>query len=129
MEPHEHEELVDGLFQQLRTIFEKSDQSIYLYLDDAHKICNDKFASLLGMSSPDEFAKVTESFLDMFVTKKSQKKLISAYENSMEKLVGSAFDVTWKTKNGEEIETTVILVPILYNGHLFALHFISQQKM
>jgi hypothetical protein len=33
--------------------------------------------------------------------------------------------VTWKKKNGGTVNTTVILVPMAYAGHLFAVHFVS----
>ena len=46
-----HAELVSGLAQQLKFILDKSPQALYLYLDDNHKTCNKKFASMLGYKS------------------------------------------------------------------------------
>ncbi len=98
---------------------------MYIYLDDDNKVCNSNFAELLGYKSPNEWAKIRGNFPDLFVAKKSQKTLVSAYQNAMEKMVGSTISVTWKKKNGDEIETTTMLVPIAYDGHPMALHFIS----
>jgi carbohydrate-binding DOMON domain-containing protein len=119
------EEIITGIRRQLNTIFEKSDQSIYIYLDDIHKVCNARFASLLGYSSPDEWANVQENFPDAFVSRESQRTLVGAYQNAVQNFVGSTNSVTWKTKTGKPVKTTTILVPIIFEGHGMALHFIS----
>ncbi len=49
-----HEELVNGLYEQMKPILDKSEQPIFIYLDDNHKACNQKFASMLGFKSPQE---------------------------------------------------------------------------
>jgi PAS domain-containing protein len=48
---HPHEELIKGVYEQLREIFDESKQAIYVYRDDTHKACNQRFASLLGYNS------------------------------------------------------------------------------
>ena len=127
MDEHQHhEELIEGLYKQLKPILDSSDQAIYIYLDDIHKICNKKFSSLLGYASTKDWAKVTESFPDAFVDEKSQKTLVTTYQKAMEKMVASVVNITWKTKDGRRVTTNVILTPISYNGHLFAVHFISK---
>jgi hypothetical protein len=123
-EHQHHEELIKGLSDQLKQIFEKSEQGIYLYLDDTHKICNQKMASMLGFKTTREWAETTNSFLDKYVARESQKILVDTYEKAMEKMVGSTIKVEWKSKSGDLVRTTVILVPISYSGHLFALHFV-----
>lgn len=110
---------------QMKPILDSSEQAIYIYLDDVHKVCNKKFASLLGYSSPDEWAHLEDSVLDVCVDKRSQKTLVETYNKAMEKMTGSTIPVTWKKKSGGTVDTTVILVPIAYDGILFALHFIS----
>ena len=122
---HSHDDLMKEVSDHLKDMFDKSQQSMYLYLDDSHKICNKKFASLLGYKSSEEWAGVNKPFTETFVDSASQETLVTTYQKSMEKLVGSSIDVIWKKKNGEKIKTKVILVPFLFNGHLFALHFIS----
>lgn len=118
-----HEDLVGGLYSQMKTIFESSEQPMYLYLDDSHKKCNEKFASLLGYRTPEEWTNVTE-FGD-FVAERSMEDLVTAYQDAMTKMKGSAIQVTWRTKSGGTVDTSVILVPVAYKEHLFALHFVS----
>ena len=125
MQEHQHhDQLVGGLSRQLKTVFEESEQGIYLYLDDNHKVCNKRFASLLGYDSPQEWAKVTESVLDTFVAEKSQETLASAFQNAMERAVASVNPIVWKKRNGGEVQTTVIVVPVIYEEHPMALHFV-----
>jgi len=119
-----HEELVNGLYEQMKKIFESSEQAMYLYLDDNHKACNSKFAALLGYKSPKEWAEV-KGALEPFVAEKSQENLSSTYWNAMNKMIASKIPVTWKKKNGGTVDTNVILVPMAYAGHLFAVHFVS----
>ena len=126
-----HEELVRGLHDQLKQVFDSSEQGIYLYLDDVHRVCNGRFASMLGYSSPEEWARMElteKSFPELFADAGSQERLVSAYWDAIKRMVGSAIDVSWKRKAGGKVDTKVILVPLSYQEHLFALHFISEKS-
>lgn len=125
MDGHSHEALVGGLYKQMKPVFENSEQAMYLYLDDVHKVCNKRFADLLGYDSPKAWAAVEEPFPMAFVASKSRRTLVSAYQDAIERFVGSTIDVTWQTKSGDAVETRVILVPVAYDGHVLALHYIS----
>ena len=125
MEKHmHHEDLIKGAQEQLQGIFDESEQAIYLYLDDTHKACNDKFASMLGYESTAAWAKTKEMLLD--VDEAQRELLVDAYQAAMEKQIGSSIQLKWNKKNGGSIMTNVILVPFIYDGHLLALHFISK---
>lgn len=126
MDEHRHEGLIESVSKEYQDIFSNSQQGVYIYLDDTHKVCNKKFAALLGYESAEEWAQVEESFPDAFVSEESQEELVGAYQEAMENSVGSAIKVTWKKKFGESVSTDVILVPIAHDGHLLALHFVSE---
>ena len=113
--------------EQLAQIFEGSKQSIYLYLDNTHKSCNSNFSKLLGYSSPDEWSRMDVNFPEVLVSNKSRKTLVTTYQKAMEEQVGSAINVTWKRKDGKDVNSEVILVPYSYGGHLMALHFITKK--
>jgi hypothetical protein len=87
-------------------------------------VCNGKFASLLGYRSPEEWAK-EEDPLEATVERSSQETLVKAYNQAMEKLIPSNIKVTWKKKSGGSVVTSVVIVPIAYDNHFFALHFVS----
>ena len=119
-----HEKLIAGVSAQLKEILDNSQQSVYIYLDDLHKVCNRNFATLLGYRSAKEWSEVRQNFPDAFVAEKSQRTLVSAYQAAVTKFVGSTLEVTWKRKDGGEVKSTTILVPIEYDGHTMALHYI-----
>lgn len=126
MDEHQHhDDLIQSITQEYVDILTHSEQGVYIYLDDIHKVCNKKFATLLGYDSEDEWAKVDQSFPEIFVADQSQQTLVSSYQDAMSKDTGSTNEVIWKKKDGSTIETEVILVPIAHKGHLFALHFVS----
>ena len=62
--------------------------------------------------------------LEAGVEKSSQDAIVSAYQNAMEKLIASKINVKLKKKT-EPFDASVIMVPVAYQGHLFALHYIS----
>ena len=124
-EEQHHEELIGGISKQMKGILDSSEQAIYIYLDDIHKVCNGKFASLLGYPSPEEWAKLVGSFPELFVERSSQETLVTAYQQAMERMIPANIKVTWKKKSGGNVSTSVVMVPIAYDNHLFALHFIS----
>lgn len=125
MDEQHHENLIQEISKEYKDILKNSNQGIYIFLDDNHKVCNQKFASLLGYESPEEWADVKENFPDAFVASESQETLVNTYQEAMEQDRGSKIQVSWKKKNGDTINTEVILVPVSHQGHLFALHFVS----
>ena len=120
-----HTKIISEIEAQLKPVFELSKQSIYVYLDDANKICNKNFSDLLGYESPEDWSSVKENFPTAFVDPKSQNTLISAFQDAIQNGSGSTVKVDWKKKLGGVVNTTVILVPISINGHIAALHFIE----
>jgi PAS domain-containing protein len=126
-EQKHHEELVSGLYHQLKEIFDSSPQAIYLYLDDNHKVCNERFAKMQGYSSPEEWAHI-ENPLAAGVGESSQAAVVLAYRNATEKLIASQINVTLKKKNGEKFDASIIMVPVVYQGHVFALHYITPME-
>ena len=124
-EHRHHEELVSGLYEQLRPVMEHSTQGVYLYLDDTHNVFNDRLAKMLGYSSGVEMKKnAKDSPLDAFIEVKSHKIVVNAFRNAVEKMAGATLSVTLKKKSGGKIAMIMIIIPISYNGHLFALHFL-----
>lgn len=124
---HHHEELVKGIAAQLKPILDKSEQAVYIYLDDTHKVCNKKFADLLGYKSVGEWAAMETPLAD--VVEEDQDSVISAYGDATEKMVASCLDVRVKNiKTGKIIKTRMIIVPITDDGnHLFTVHFFNRR--
>jgi hypothetical protein len=120
-----HEAIIDWLNQELKPMLEASQQATYVYVCDEHKICNQKFASMLGYRSAQQWTADNVPFLDGFVAEGSRDTLLSAYQAAMNHGVGSHLEVVWRKKTGGTVNSQVILVPLSYQGQRFALHFIS----
>ena len=123
---HEHQGVIEDARKQFAVILKESKQGIYMYLDDTHKLCNEEFATMLDYKSAEEWSKVEKPFTEAFVESKSQHTLVSAYQDAMESKTGSCIEITWKTKTGGNVNTQVILVPVIIDEELLALHFITK---
>lgn len=116
-----------ALAADLQAMADESPQAMYIFLDDRNKWCNQRFASLLGYTSAQEWAKVADSFTSAFVDPKSQSTIVSTYQEAMEQGKGAQVNVTWRRKDGKSVKTRVILVPLEREGHRMALHFITPE--
>jgi len=119
-----HEELVKGLYEQMKPVLDGSEQPIFIYLDDNHKACNSKLASMLGFKSPQEWAE-KQGFLEAYVAEKSRETLATAYWASVQKMAASTIQLTWMKKDGATIDSTMVLVPMFFQGHMFSVHFVT----
>src|SRR5208283_2903804 len=98
----------------MRQVLDKSEQAIYLYLDDNHKVCNKKFADLLGYKSAKEWASMDAPLAD--VVEKDQQSVITAYENATERMMAGDIEIKVNNiKTGKLIKTRMILAPIAYS--------------
>lgn len=117
-------ETLQALAAHLRPVLEGSPQGIYVFLDETHKVCNQRFAEMLGYDSPNDWDRPT-SFTEQYVDPASQHTLVTTYQEGMQHQVGATIDVDWKRRDGGTVSTSVILVPISYAGELMALHFVT----
>lgn len=122
-EHQHHEDLIKGIFKEQKMILNKSPQAIYIYLDDNHKVCNKKFADLLGYKSTGEWAKMDTPLAD--VVEKDQQIVIDAYTLASEKLLASKIEIRFKNvKTKRIVKASLIMVPIVFNGHVMVMHFL-----
>ena len=121
-----HEHLIEELAEQLKPVFENSHQGIYLYLDDVHKTCNQKFADILGYKSIQDWIK--NEFPVEDVAEEERDKVINAYAEASERFKAASLSANIITKDGKKIKTEVIMVPLSYKNEVFVLHFITPQK-
>ena len=124
-EQEHHAELINGIAEQMKILLEESERAIYIYLDDSHKVCNKKFAGLLGYKSPREWADAEAPLSD--VVKDDQEKVIDAYMNASKKGIAGSIDVKMKNIKTEGIlKINMIIAPTIYQGHIFTVHFLSK---
>ncbi len=118
----EHEILIKELAQQMEPILNKSNHAMYIYLDDEHKICNKKFADMLGYKTVNEWVKNLYPISD--VDESDQDKGIQAYMSASRNFHASTLPATWVHKNGKKIKTLVTMAPVSYKGEIFVIHYI-----
>jgi len=124
-EQQHHEELIKGITEQMKPVLEQSQQAIYIYLDDAHKVCNQKFADLFGYTSPQEWAETEAPLAD--VVEEDQQAVIKAYRKASEKMAASTVELRAKNvKTRKIVKTSVIMAPVGHAGHVFVTHYFSK---
>lgn len=121
-----HEHLVKEIAEQFEPVLSKSPQGVYIYLDDAHKICNKKFAEMLGYESVAEW--VANEFPVGDVSEEDQEKVINAYGEASRSLKASKLSVSIVRKDHKKIKVDIIMAPITYKEEVFVVHFISELK-
>jgi hypothetical protein len=79
---------------------------------------------MLGIKSAQEWAE-KPGFLDLYVAERSREPLASAYWKAVEKMSASTIQLTLMNKDGKTIDSTMILAPMSFEGHMFAVHFLT----
>lgn len=121
----EREEVVRELFEQFRPVFEGSPDGVYLWLDEAHKVCNERLAEMFGYSM-EEWSEA-EPFLDTFVAEEDRAIYSWNYHNRVSAL---AFPVTFRyralRKDGSTFAAETDMIPISHRGYAVAYHFVRR---
>jgi hypothetical protein len=121
----QHEEWLAAIAIQLAPIFDNSKEGVYLYLDDQHKICNERLAKMWGYVSAAEWA-ATPDFLESFVATQAGREQVSQnyHQHIHRELTAFRQQFAVRTKTGTEIECEVDTVPYSFEGQVFAYAFV-----
>ena len=123
----EHEQVLSGLLEQFMPIFSHSPGGVYLYLDDAHKVCNKRMADIFGVTV-EEWRKIP-NFLEGFVAPQDRELFASKYRDHVMTLSRpAAFRFHGMRKNGETFLAETEMIPASWNGHPIAYHFVREIK-
>lgn len=123
-----HKDIIAQVTEQFSDIYDGSRQGMYIFLDDHHYSLNDRLLKMLGYSSTQEVMAGRQSFLEKMIKPENQDTIVRAYRQAMEHMVGSQLSLDWVKKDGTTLRTTVIIVPISFDHHLLALHFVEEDK-
>jgi PAS domain S-box-containing protein len=119
-----HEVASKELAEHLQPLFDSSPDGMYVWLDEEHWVCNQRFADLLGYDSPDELND-TPNFLQGMVHEDDQQHFSWNYWNRVQAL---AFPTTFRfrgtRKDGSAFQAETDMIPFTYGGHTFAYHFV-----
>ena len=121
----EHTDVIRELAEQFRPVMEQSPDGVYLWLDEAHKACNERLADLFGYTA-DEWRKA-EPFLENFVAEEDRALYSWNYHNRVAAL---AFPVTFRfrglRRDSSTFSAETDMIPISCRGHAVAYHFVRQ---
>jgi PAS domain S-box-containing protein len=121
-----HDVATKELASHLSGIFDASPDGVYVWLDEDHWICNERFAALFGYDSPDELND-TPHLLQRIVHEDDQQLLSWNYWNRVQALsFPTTFRFRGKRKDGSEVQVETDMIPLTYGGHTFAYHFVRQ---
>ena len=123
----QHEEWLAEIATALAPIFDNSREGIYVYLDDRHKICNERLAKQWGYASAAEWAAAPD-FLESFVDTHADRVRVSEsyHKNVHQQLVAYRLRYTVRRKNGRRIRVETDTVPYAHDGQLFAYTFVRE---
>jgi PAS domain S-box-containing protein len=111
--------------EQFRPIMEQSPDGVYLWLDEHHKVCNERLAAMFGYTV-EEWAEQAP-FLDSFVAEEDRGVYSWHYHNRVAAL---AFPATFRfralRKDGSTFAAETDMIPVTFNGHAVAYHFVRK---
>jgi PAS domain S-box-containing protein len=123
----EHEQILREMLEQFQPVFDKSPFGVYLYLDDVHKVCNEKMAKMFGLNGKEWAA--AKSFLTDFVKEEDQQTFATNYQHHV---AGLAHPVTFRfhgrRKDGTVFLAETDMIPISWRGNPVAYHFVHEVK-
>lgn len=123
----EHEQILREMLEQFGPVFEKSPDGVYLYLDDNHKICNDKLAKMFGLTTKEWAA--APNFLGDFVVEQDQEKVATNYQRHIATLTRPVvFRFRALRKDGSTFTAETEMIPISWRGNPVAYHFVREVK-
>ena len=126
MEAIPHDRAAHELAAHLAPIFAESPDGVYVWLDEEHWVCNERFAQMFGYASPDELND-TPYLLQRLVHEDDQANVSWNYWNRVQAL---AFPVTFRfrgvAKDGSTVLVETDMIPLTFGGHTFAYHFVRK---
>ena len=126
-EEHEHVKILKEISEQFKPLFDQSPDGIYIYIDEVHKICSERFARMFGLSVPEWEA--MEGFVNKHAAKEDQDMIVNTYMRHIhETLTPASFRMKALRKDGSSFKAEVDMIPFPWRGEMLALHFVREVK-
>jgi PAS domain S-box-containing protein len=124
---HEHVKILKEISEQFQPLFQKSPDGIYIYLDEVHKICSERFAKMLGLSVAEWEA--MEGFVNKHAAEADQEKIVNNYQQHIhQKLTPVTFRFEALRKDGSSFQAETDMIPFPWRGEMLALHFVREVR-
>jgi PAS domain S-box-containing protein len=120
-----HETALAELAGHFKPVFEQSPDGVYLWLDEQHKVCNQRLAAMFGYDVR-EWQEV-DDFADTFIADESRSLYVWHYKHQVGGLqYPVSFRFRGKRKDGSTFDAETDMIPLTYAGHVVAYHFVRQ---
>jgi PAS domain S-box-containing protein len=124
---HEHVKILKELSEQFQPLFKDSPDGIYLYIDEVHKICSERFARMFGLTVAEWEA--MEGFVNKHAAEADQATIVNTYQQHIHgKLTPARFRVKALRKDGSSFNAEIDMIPLPWRGEMVALHFVREVK-
>jgi hypothetical protein len=78
----------------------------------------------LGYDSPQEWSN-TPGFVEVFVADDASKNaFMTAYFSAINNMNASSVQLTWKRKDNSKVRSTMVILPMVFEGKILSVHFI-----
>ena len=119
--------IISEISEQFQPLMDRSPFGVYFFLDETHKVCNLKFASMFGLTTR-EFAEIP-MFLPVFVAEKDISTFAHHYQHNILVLAHPVnFRFTARRKDGSTFEAETDMIPLCWRGYPVAYHFVHEVK-
>ena len=125
----QHEEWLAEIGEQLAPVFANSKEGVYVYLDDRHKICNDRLAKMWGFGTAADWAR-TPDFLNTFVATQADRVRVSQnyHRHIHQSLTPTRLRFSVRRPDGKLVKCEADMVPLSFAGEMFAYHFVRPAR-
>ena len=122
----DHATIIDELRDQFAPVLDSSPDGVYLWLDETHKTCNDRLASMFGYDDAAEWC-AQAPFLESFIAPEDR----ATYGRNYQRVVGGierpvTFRFQALRKDGSTFAAETDMIPIAHDGHVVAYHFVRE---
>ena len=122
---HEHVKILKEISEQFQPLFQKSTDGIYIYIDEVHRICSERFARMFGLTVAEWEA--MEGFVNKHTAEQDVEGFINNYQTHIQqKLTPVTFRFKALRKDGSSFPAEVNMIPFPWRGEMLALHFVRQ---
>lgn len=119
-----HDAIISELATYCAPLLETSREPMFLYLDDAHKVCNEPLARLFGYEKNEWERK--EPFLNSFVAADQRSAYSKEYNDIV--VVGRSSlkgTVDFVRRDGSSFRAQVATIPLMYKGEVCSLNLLG----
>ena len=121
----EHQQILHEMEEQFGPLFDSSPVGVYLYLTDAHKICNERMAQMHGLTV--EEWNNTPTFLNDFIAEEDRQMYAKNYQHHVAELRQPVtFRFRGLRKDGSTFTAETDMIPLSWRGHAVAYHFVRE---